>query len=183
MIDISTTIIETDRLILRAFLETDVDDLYEYASVDGVGEMAGWARHESLDDSKAVLQSFIEAKKDFAVVYKENNKVIGSLGLHRSWASDESEFAYLESIEIGYALSKAFWGRGFMPEAVKAVIKYCFTECAIEVITCGHFVTNDQSRRVIEKCGFLFVKQSEYYSKQLQKTFKDMKYIPHKQTT
>lgn len=99
------------------------------------------------------------------------------MGLHWSWANDESEYANLKVKEIGYVLSKAYWGKGLMPEAVKAVIRYCFKECKLDALTVGHFVINDQSRRVIEKCGFAFVKNSEYYSKQLETTFKDKKYI------
>ena len=58
-----------------------------------------------------MLQSFISEKNVFAIVYKENNKVIGSLGLHESWANDESDYAHLKIKEIGYVLSKAYWGR------------------------------------------------------------------------
>lgn len=83
-IDVTNKTIETDRLILRAWKETDLDDFYEYASVEGVGEMAGWKHHESIDVTKKILQSFISEKNVFAIVYKENNKVIGSLGLHNS---------------------------------------------------------------------------------------------------
>jgi ribosomal-protein-alanine N-acetyltransferase len=78
---------------------------------------------------------------------------------------------------IGYVLSKDYWGKGFMPEAVHAVIQFCFTVCGLDALTIGHFSTNAQSKRVIEKCGFTFVKKSEYYAKQLQETFEDMKYI------
>lgn len=176
-IDITNTIIETDRLILRAWQETDVDDFYEYASVEGVGEMAGWKHHASIDVSMKILQNFISEKNVFAIVYKENNKVIGSLGLHKSWANEDNLYTELKIKEIGYVLSKAYWGMGLMPEAVLAVIKFCFDKCELDALTIGHFSTNIQSKRVIEKCGFRFVKHSEYYSKQLQSTYEDMKYI------
>ena len=176
-IDVTNITIETDRLILRAWKETDLDDFYEYASVEGVGEMAGWKHHESIDVTKKVLESFISEKNVFAIVYKENNKVIGSLGLHKSWANDESEYAHLKVKEIGYVLSKVYWGRGLMPEAVKAVIRFCFDECKLDALTVGHFSFNNQSKRVIEKCGFAFVKKGQYYANQLQLTFEDMKYI------
>lgn len=176
-IDITKTTIETDRLILRAWKKTDVNDFFEYASVEGVGEMAGWKHHDSIDVSREILQSFISGKNVFAIVYKENNKVIGSLGLHKSWANDESNYADFKIKEIGYVLSKTYWGKGLMPEAVTAVIKYCFDKCKLDALTIGHFSSNSQSKRVIEKCGFKFVKQSEYYAKGLQLTFDDMKYI------
>lgn len=51
-IDISNVVIKTERLILRPWKETDLDDFFEYASVDGVGEMAGWPHHKSKEESK-----------------------------------------------------------------------------------------------------------------------------------
>ena len=59
--------IETERLIFRPFKETDLKDFYEYASVAGVGEMAGWKHHESKEESKAILDSFISNDHDFAI--------------------------------------------------------------------------------------------------------------------
>ncbi len=176
-IDLSNTIIETQRLVLRPWLESYLDDLYEYASVEGVGEMAGWPHHKSIEESRNILHLFIADKNVLAVVFKENNKVIGSLGLHYSWANEEHEYKNLKIKEIGYVLSKDYWGMGLMPEAVSAVIKFCFDKLNLNALTVGHFVENMQSRRVIEKCGFKIYKKSEYYSEQLKKSFQDIKYI------
>ena len=60
--------------------------------------------------------------------------------------------------ELGYVLSKEHWGKGLMPEAVKAVIDYCFSILRYDFLLCAHFSRNDQSRRVIEKSGFAYVK-------------------------
>ena len=73
--------IETERLILRPFKETDLKDFYEYASEEGVGEMAGWEHHASIEKSKEILDIFISEDKTFAICCKENGKVIGSLGV------------------------------------------------------------------------------------------------------
>lgn len=176
-IDISNTTIETERLILRPWLESDIDDLYEYASVDGVGEKAGWRHHESIEETRNILHMFMEDRNVFAIVYKENNKVIGSFGLHRSWANQEPQYKDLKVKEIGYVLSKDYWGMGLMPEAVREVAMFCFEKLGLDALTVAHFVDNSQSRRVIEKCGFKFVKKSEFHSEQLGKSFQDMKYI------
>ena len=69
--------IETERLLLRSFRKSDLEDLYEYAKVLGVGEMAGWKHHESIEESKLILNRFIENDKTFAIVLKSENKVIG----------------------------------------------------------------------------------------------------------
>ena len=120
---------------------------------------------------------FISEKNVFAIVLKESDKVIGSLGLHLSWANCDDRYRDLKQKEVGYVLSKAYWGKGLVPEAVGAVIKFCFNKLGLEALSVMHFLTNNQSRRVIEKCGFIFVKKDKYYSKQLDMTFDDMQYI------
>lgn len=177
IIDVTAIIIETDRLILRSWRESDLNDLFEYASVPGVGEMAGWPHHEAIETSERILRSFIDAKEVFAVCHKSGRKVIGSLGMHYSWANDDEKYKDLKIKEIGYVLSKDYWGQGLMPEAVHAAMDYCYVNLGVEAFTCGHFKDNNQSRRVIEKCGFKFVKESEYFAKQLDKSYEDMKYI------
>lgn len=79
--------------------------------------------------------------------------------------------------EIGYVLSKAYWGNGYMPEAVNAIIAFCFKEYDLDAVTYGHFLHNTQSQRVIEKCGFTFVLEDTFFAEQLQETFSDRKYI------
>lgn len=176
-IDISKIRLETARLLLRPFCEDDLSDFYEYASVPGVGEMAGWPHHESIETSKRILKSFIEEKEVLALQHKTIGKVIGSLGLHYSWANDAPRYSGMKSKEIGYVLARDYWGQGHMPEAVKAVIAMCFNEYDCEILTCGHFSTNIQSKRVIEKCGFRFEKQSTFHAKQLGVDVEDMKYV------
>ena len=82
-VDLSNIELETDRLILRPWNMEDLEDFYEYAKVDGVGQMAGWNPHTSIQESKDILSSFIEEKNEFALELKENNKVVGSLGLEK----------------------------------------------------------------------------------------------------
>ena len=177
-IDISNVELETDRLILRPFEASDLDDLYAYASIPGVGEMAGWAHHESIETSKEILQAFIEGKEVFALFHKADQKVIGSLGVHsHSWTYEDEAYKHLKAKTIGYVLSKDYWGQGLVPEAVKAVLVYGFTTWSLEAFGICHFVENVQSRRVIEKCGFKFVKQGKYHAKQLDKYFDDMQYM------
>lgn len=165
-IDISNTVLETPRLLLRGWSLEDLADFYEYARVEGVGEMAGWTYHKSLDESENILKGFIEGKRTFAVVYKENNKVIGSVGIEEypkeSETPKEDTFKALACQEIGYVLSKDYWGRGLMPEAVNAVISYCFDTLELDVLLCGYFQQNDQSRRVSEKCGFRYYRDINY---------------------
>lgn len=147
--------LETERLILRPFQESDLDDFYEYASVEGVGEMAGWKHHESKEESQEILHMFIREDKTFAICLKENNKVIGSLGVEKYGMEEKlTEFSNYKGREIGYVLSRDYWGQGFMPEAVSAVIDYLFHDCDLDFLTCGYYDFNMQSKRVQEKVGF-----------------------------
>ncbi len=176
-VDVTGVEINTDRLVLRPIAMMDWEDMYAYASVPGVGEMAGWKHHESPEETKCILQALTDSKNILAIVHKADQKMIGTVGLHSSWASGEDAYRSYKVREIGYVLSKAYWGQGLMPEAVRAVIDYSFDNFGVEVLTCGHFAENSQSRRVIEKCGFTFVKQGKYAAEQLQKTFDEMQYI------
>lgn len=62
-VDVTTWRLETDRLMLRPWREEDLEDFYRYASVPGVGEMAGWAAHENREQSAAILKLFIDEKR------------------------------------------------------------------------------------------------------------------------
>ena len=147
--------IETERLLLRPFRQFDLDDLNAYASVAGVGEMAGWKHHESKEETKKILDGFIREDKTFAIVYKENGKVIGSLGIEKYGMEDAlSEFFNYRGREIGYVLSKDYWGKGIMQEAVKAVVEYLFNVLDLDFLLCGYYDFNVQSKTVQEKCGF-----------------------------
>jgi len=147
--------IETDRLILRPFEQADLDDFFEYASVEGTGEMAGWHHHQDKQKSQEILDLFISEDKTFAVCLRQSGKVIGSLGVEKYGMEDKlTEFNGYRGREIGYVLSRDYWGRGLMTEAVRAVIDYLFNECDLDFLTCGYYDFNSRSRRVQEKCGF-----------------------------
>ncbi len=159
-IDITGVALTTPRLLLRPWRETDLEDLYAYASAEGVGQMCGWLPHQSIEESRRILCRFIEEKHEFALEYQ--GRVIGAVGLHQYSEAHYPELANLSGCEIGYVLSKTYWGQGLMPEAVRAVIKYLFDTVKLDFILVGHFDWNRQSARVIEKCGFQYIKSCPY---------------------
>lgn len=160
-IDISGVKLETERLVLRPFAPNDLQDFYDYAKVPGVGECAGWRHHSDLEESRNILGLFIKEKKTFALVYKENNKVIGSIGLEEC-RFPTTYYPTLSVREIGYVLSKDYWGHGLMSEAIQAVISYCFDTLDLDALSCCHFEGNERSRRVILKAGFSYLFTNEY---------------------
>mgnify|MGYP003601483358 CR=1 FL=1 len=153
-VDLTGVVLETDRLIIREWSEMDLEDFFEYAKVDGVGQMAGWNPHTSIQESKTILEMFINEKMTFALELKENHKVIGSLGLETLSLLLRDEYENLVGREIGYVLSKDYWGKGLMPEAVNAVKDYLFGELDYDFLICGYYDFNEQSKRVQTKCGF-----------------------------
>ena len=141
----------TERLILRRFYLSDADDLYEYAKNPNVGPNAGWKPHRSKDESLSVINGFIKSGEVWAIVYKDNNKVIGSIGLHKDMKRDSKKARM-----IGFVLSEDYWGQGLTTEAAKYVIKYGFDVLNLDIISVYHYPHNKRSKRVIEKCGFKY---------------------------
>ena len=158
LIDVSSVMLKTDRLILRPWRQEDLEDFYEYASVDGVGQMAGWLPHESKETTQMILDSFITHKKTFAL--ELDGKVIGSLGIESYNEEKFPNLANLQGRSIGYVLSKDYWGKGLMPEAMNTVQQYLFETVGLDFLMISHFIWNSQSKRVIEKCGFQYLQTS-----------------------
>jgi len=150
--------IETSRLRLREFRQSDLNDFFEYAKSDKVGPMAGWKPHENMEESQKILNMFIEENEVWAIEYKHLNKVIGSIGLHK-----DSRRNNPKSLMLGYVLSEEYWGKGLMVEACRAVLDYGFNGCDLSLISVYHFPFNAQSESVIKKLGFKyegFIRQS-----------------------
>lgn len=125
--------------------------MYEYAKNPNVGPMSGWEPHSSKEVSLDSLKHFIKSNDRWAIVLKENRKVIGSLKL----TTDSNRGKY-NAKSMSFVLSEDYWGNGYMTEAVKRVIQYVFEEMNIDLISAFHFPHNIRSKRVIEKCGFQY---------------------------
>ncbi len=164
-VDISNVFLETERLVIRPWKNEDLNDFYEYASIHDVGKMAGWKPHTSKEESQEILTMFIADKKTFALALKENKKVIGSIGIEKISIDFGEPYSSLRGREIGYVLSKDYWGQGLMPEAVTRVMEYCYQELNCEFLQCTHDFENDQSKRVIKKVGFQYLQDFEHTGK------------------
>lgn len=162
-IDISSVILHTDRLTLRPWKSSDLNDLYDFASQDGVGQMCGWYPHTSLEESQTMLDAMIERKNSLALEYQ--GKVIGMLGIPKYDEKSFPQFSDLRCRELSFILSKDHWGHGLMPEAVREVIRYLFVEAGLDVVFCGHFVFNQRSARLQEKLGFHLCGYTEYHTR------------------
>ncbi len=141
--------IRTQRLVLRAFRESDAQDLYDYAKSPNVGPNAGWRPHESPDESPAIIRRFIEEDEIRALAERSTGRVVGSVGLH---VDDKRRFDGVRM--LGYALSEERWGRGYMAEAVAAVLDFAFMRLKLALVTVYHYPENLRSGRVAARAGF-----------------------------
>lgn len=150
-----TTTIETKRLILRPYVMDDATDMFSnWANDSEVTKYLSWQAHSNIDLTKFLMKMWVDnysSNKTYhwGVVYKGNgNKVIGTIGAVRI---NED----LEQAEIGYCISKKYWNKGIVPEALSAVNNYLFS-CGFMRISGYHDVLNPASGKVMQKCGMQF---------------------------
>ncbi|MDO5716677.1 MAG: GNAT family N-acetyltransferase [Tissierellia bacterium] len=142
--------LETKRLILRPWKLEDAEYLYMYAKEPEVGPSAGWPPHQSVEESREIIEKILSAEYTFALVCKETNHPIGSMGL--SMKSDLVEKD--GEAEVGYWIGVPFWGQGLVTEALEEVLRYAFEDLMLDKVWVSCFVENHGSKRVQEKCGF-----------------------------
>lgn len=147
-------ILETERLILRPWQESDAEDLYRYASDPRVGPIAGWPAHTSVENSLEIIKTVLSKPNTYAVVLKSAGHAVGSIGL---MIGDESNIGLPQDEgEIGYWIGVPFWGQGLIPEAVNELIRYSFEDLNLKKLWCGYYSGNTKSERAQEKCGFTY---------------------------
>ncbi|MBO6014117.1 MAG: GNAT family N-acetyltransferase [Oscillospiraceae bacterium] len=151
--------LETERLILRRWEESDAEDLYVYARDPDVGPRAGWPAHRNVEESRRVIREALSGPETYAVCLKKNGKPVGSIGLHLKGHTDMT--GREDECELGYWIAKPFWGQGLIPEAAKEMLRHAFEDIGMQKVWIGYYEGNTQSRRVQEKCGFRYQWRSE----------------------
>ncbi len=146
--------LETQRLLLRPWIESDSESLYEYAKDPDIGPITGWQPHKSVEDSRQIIKSVLSKPHTFAVCFRSDNKAIGCIGLKLGDDTDLTERD--NECELGYWLGKPFWGQGIIPEAVREVLRYAFEDLDMTAVWCGYYDGNEKSKRVQHKCGFVY---------------------------
>ena len=155
--------LETDRLILRKMTLDDAEAVFAYASDPEVSRYVIWETHRSVEDSKACLELVLEKYRnggdpDWGIVYKGDHCFVGTCGI----VGVNAEHA---RAELGYALSRDYWGRGIMVEAVRAMIRFGFERMDLNRIEARCIIENTASARVMEKAGMAYegtLRQREY---------------------
>lgn len=144
--------IETERLILRRFtLKDAVYMYYNWASDPEVTKYLTWPAHTSLKVTRDLLEEWVPRYADggyfnWVIEYKETGKPIGNISVVK--LNENTEAA-----DIGYCMGRAYWGKGLMPEALKAVVEYLFDVVGLNRIAACHDVNNPNSGKVMKKAG------------------------------
>ena len=146
--------LETKRLVLRRWEDSDAESLYEFAKDPDVGPAAGWPAHQNIEESRNVIKTVLSERETYAVCLKTDNRAIGSVGLKLNGHTDMTERD--DECELGYWLGKPFWGQGIMPEALRAVMAFLFDEAEINRIAAYHDANNPKSGRVMQKAGMKY---------------------------
>ena len=145
---------ETERLLLRKWNEADAESLFEFASDPDVGPIAGWPPHRSIEESRDIIKNVLCGAECYAVCEKESGKAIGTVELKLNGHTDMTERD--DECELGYCLGKPYWGRGYMPEAAREIIRHAFEDLGMNTVWCGYYEGNLRSKRVQEKIGFVY---------------------------
>ena len=147
--------LRSKRLALIPCSIDDAADLYKYAKNPDVGPHAGWKPHESVEESRQIIEGLFLQSGAWGIHEIESDglpgPMIGTIALEEDRFRPDAK-----SKEIGYSLAKEAWGRGYMTEAAAEVIRYAFEDLEMEILTICTSPVNKRSQRVAEKNGFIY---------------------------
>lgn len=146
--------IVTDRLVIRAARMSDSQDIYEYSRDPEVARHVMWDAHRSIHQTRAYVRFLIKQYRNcspstFVIALKDTGKVIGTIGF--MWVQPDNRAA-----EVGYSLSREYWNRGIMSEALRAVLIFGFKKLNLNRIEAQHECDNPASGRVMQKVGMRY---------------------------
>lgn len=150
-----TVTLETERLLLRRFTISDVQDAYKnWFSDPDVAMYMRWDAHANIKQTEEFLLRFISdyEKPDFyrwAITFQNSGEVIEAIGFHM-------EDEYDRVADVSYSLGKAFWGQGIIAEALREVLKFGLLDVGANRIEAFHAINNPASGRVMEKAGMKY---------------------------
>ena len=141
----------TPRLTLRPVRMSDAHDLYEYSRDPQVAQHVLWEAHRSIHQTRAYIRYLLRQYRNaapgtFAIALRDGGKVIGTIGF--MWVQRDNR-----SAEVGYSLSRAYWNRGYMSEALRAVLDFGFTKLNLNRIEAQHECDNPASGHVMKNAG------------------------------
>jgi RimJ/RimL family protein N-acetyltransferase len=144
--------LETERLLLREFVEADFATTHNYGSDPEVTRFLIWGPNSD-DQTRDYLQRIIAQQREeprqgyvLAIVLKNGGLHIGACGMRINSLSHREA-------EIGYVLGRDNWGRGYATEATKAIVKFGFEQLQLHRIMATAALGNTASQKVLLKTG------------------------------
>ncbi|MCQ2207851.1 MAG: GNAT family N-acetyltransferase [Paludibacteraceae bacterium] len=144
---------ETSRIMLRRWQDSDATALYKYAADPEVGPRAGWPPHQSEAESLEIIRTIFNDATTWAIVLKETGEAIGAMGYGPSCECKLPSRP--NEPTVGYWVAKPYWNKGICTEALALLIDHIRKTTDIKSLVSGHFIDNPASGRVMEKCGFV----------------------------
>lgn len=139
--------IPTERLLLRRFRDSDAEDVLSYAGDELTVKYLTWEGIKTLEQAKDIIHSFYCREGVYAIELKENGHCIGAINLHVKPEHEKAGF--------GYVLNRKYWNHGYMTEALLAILEMAFEKLELNRVEATHYVGNEGSGRVMEKCGLM----------------------------
>ncbi|MDQ3927596.1 MAG: GNAT family N-acetyltransferase [Chloroflexota bacterium] len=146
-------VLETERLLLRAYTLEDAEDVFAWTSDPQMPIFTDWEPHTTVEDSREMIRKRVLRGADgraasFAIVLKEEAKVIGNITVMRQWRHG--------SMGMGYDIARAYWNRGYATEAALCAIRYCFDALGMNRVEAMCYPENEASLRVMLKTGMAY---------------------------
>jgi len=146
-------IIETDRLILRPFHESDAEAASVWLSDPRVNRYMPYPLYSSVTQAQQWIATHTEEDNEFIFVLKTNNLPIGAGSIKKQ---EDNRW------EVGYNLRYDYWGSGYATEAAKALILWAYKNHQAHEFMARHATANTASGNVLKKCGYQFDYYGEY---------------------
>ncbi|MCL1964288.1 MAG: GNAT family N-acetyltransferase [Firmicutes bacterium] len=138
--------LDAQSIVLRKFKKDDAEDILAYASDAETLRFLVWEGVSTIERAKAaIVEYYWSSPGIFAIELKENKKCIGCFALRMEPEHEKASF--------GYMLNRRYWGKGYMTEALSAVLRLCFEKLELNRVESTHYIGNEGSGKVMQKCG------------------------------
>ena len=131
---------ETERLVFRPWTINDADACFALSSDEHVGPPCGWAPHKTIEETKEILESILINDHTYCIIEKKTGNIVGNMGIDN--IHDKEKQVKEDEKELGFWLGYPYWNKGYMTEAVKGTIEYCFNQLKLKKLWCGYFSDN-----------------------------------------
>ncbi len=142
---IEAEVLLSDRITLRKFNADDCMDVLEYGSDELTVKYLVWNAFKNLEEAKAAISNYYLSRPGiYAIELNEHKKCIGCISIELELSHEKASF--------GYVLNRKYWGKGYMTEALTTILSFCFDRLELNRVEATHYVGNEASGIVMEKC-------------------------------